>query len=79
MKFYKRNGVLRWHARLDAMTRVDAIAIWETSSRGKFFGCGSNNYDDREVSVGLRPSTCESWFFAMEADGQMNWLFKLAG
>lgn len=75
MKFYKRNGVLRWHARLDKLTRVEAIAIWKTSSLGKFFGCGSNNYDDREISRGLRPSDSDAWFFAMEADGQMNWLF----
>jgi len=27
MKFYKRNAALRWHAQLDTMTRVDAIAL----------------------------------------------------
>ena len=27
MKFYKKNGILRWHAQLDSMTKVDAIAI----------------------------------------------------
>ena len=79
MKFYKKNGVLRWHAQLDSMTRVDAIAVWKTSKRGKFFGCGSNNYDDRGISPGLRPSDSDAWFFSMESDGQVNWLLKLAG
>jgi len=27
MKFYKRNAALRWHAQLDTMTRIDAIAL----------------------------------------------------
>ena len=79
MKFYKKNGILRWHAQLDLMTRVDAIAAWQTSKSGKFFGCGSNNYDDRGLSPGLRPSDSEAWLFSMEADGQVNWLLKLAG
>ena len=26
-KFYKRNAALRWHAKLDSMTRVNSIAI----------------------------------------------------
>ena len=79
MKFYKRNGVLRWHAQLDTMTRVDAIAYWKTSRQGRFFGCGSNNYDDRAVSPGVRPSNSDAWFFSMDADGQLNWLLNLAG
>ena len=61
------------------MTRVNAIAVQNSSRKGRFFGCGSNNFDDRGVSTGLRSSDSEAWFFSMEADGQMNWLFKLAG
>ena len=38
MKFLKRNGGLRWHARLDFMTSVDAIA--QVPGEGYFFGCG---------------------------------------
>ena len=32
MKFYKRNAALRWHAQLDTMTRVQAIAKRDTGS-----------------------------------------------
>ena len=79
MKFYKRNGILRWHAQLETMTRVNSVDFWQTSKQGKFFGCGSNDYDDRSESPGIRPSNSEAWFFSMDADGQVNWLLKLAG
>ena len=32
MKFYKRNAALRWHAQLDTMTSVDAIAVRENAN-----------------------------------------------
>ena len=31
MKFYKKNAALRWHARLDPMTSVNAITVDPTS------------------------------------------------
>ena len=79
MKFYKKNAALRWHAQLDEMTRVDAIASREPSDSGLFFGCGQNNYNDRAVSVRERPADSEAWFFSMNTNGEVIWMLKLAG
>ena len=77
MKFYKKNAALRWHAQLNSMTRVDAIAVQPNSNSGHFFGCGSNNFDDRGLSIGERSSHSEAWFFSMKSDGEVKWQLNL--
>ena len=80
MKFYKRNAALRWHAQFDEMTRVNAIAVRESSNQGNFFGCGANNYIDRGVQPGQRTSDSEAWIFSMNGDdGKVNWMLKFSG
>ena len=66
-KYYKRNAAMRWHAQLDRMTRVDAIAV---RNPGTIFGCGQNNYEDRLVAASERERDSEAWIFKMDADGE---------
>jgi hypothetical protein len=79
MKFYKRNAALRWHAQLDTMTRVNAIALRSSATKGQFFGCGQNNTDDRGITIAQRQSTSESMIFSMNSDGEIQWILKLSG
>ena len=79
MKMYKKNAALRWHASLDMMTRLDAIAPREPSRSGQFFGCGSNFYGDLGTSVGDRPAHSEAWIFYMDSDGDMKWSMEMSG
>ena len=79
MKFYKRNAALRWHAQLDKMTRVDAIAVRQPAVGGHFFGCGQNNSDDRGLSSTERYRISEAWLFSMDSDGEARWIMRLAG
>lgn len=69
MKFYKRNGALRWHASMEKMTHVDAIAVRNPGTDGLFFGCGRNKYEDRGIVESERKRDSEAWFFAMDSVG----------
>ena len=71
MRFYKKNAALRWHASLDFMTRVEAIAIRTTSRDGHFYGCGQNNSYDRAIEAVNKERDSEAWFFSMDVDGEI--------
>ena len=79
MKFYKRNAALRWHAQLDTMTSVDAVAVREDANQGHFFGCGQNNERDRGISANDRTKESDAWFFSMRGNGEIDWIISLRG
>ena len=79
MKFYKKNAALRWHAQLNTMTQVNAIALHPTRRKGHFFGCGANRPADRGQDVNQRSSESEAWFFSMDSDGEISWQISLSG
>ncbi len=73
MKLYKKNAGLRWHAQLNSLTSVNAIAVHPTRRKGHFFGCGENRPADRGISANMRSSESEAWFFSMDSDGEVAW------
>ena len=79
MKFYKRNAALRWHAQLDTMTSVNAVAVREDANQGHFFGCGQNNERDRGISLSDRTKESDAWFFSMRGNGEVDWIISLHG
>lgn len=79
MKFYKKNAALRWHAELEQMTSVNAIAVHPLRRKGHFFGCGENNLADRTQETRGVATGSEAWFFSMDSDGEATWMLKLSG
>lgn len=78
-KFYKKNAALRWHAQLDTLTSVDAIAERTSSTRGHFYGCGKNSTADRGTAEAEQSFAAQAWFFSMDRDGEVEWMLRLGG
>ena len=66
IKFYKKNGVMRWRSEISAMTRLNAVATPRQTKSDYFFACGTNNYDDRGVSPRAQERFDEAWIMRMD-------------
>ena len=75
MKFDKKNAQLRWYTRLDKLTQVNAIATVVDPREKYFFGCGQDNYADRDRNS----RDNDAWIFRINDDGEMHWSLELSG
>ena len=77
MRFYKKKGYLKWYAALDTMTRVQALT--KIDQQPYFYGCGQNNFKDRNVDEKTAERENEGWIFRMDQSGVLEWMMKIAG
>ena len=75
MKFDKWNAQLRWYTRLDSLTQVNAITTCVDPRETYFFGCGQDNYADRDRNS----RDNDAWLFRINDDGEMHWGLELSG
>ena len=58
---------------------MNAIATCEDPREEYFFGCGEDNWEDRDRNGLLVRTDHEAWVFRINDNGEMHWGLKLSG
>ena len=75
MKFDKKNAQLRFFTQLEGLTHVTAIATTIDKREEYFFGCGYDDYEERDKTKREN----DAWIFRIEDDGEVRWSIRMAG